>query len=188
MAIRKTHDEYIKQLEAMHGDLIECLGTYTCNRESILHRCNNCAHEWIASPKHTIKGCGCPICANKKRSVAGVALGSTWRYRDWKKAGERSNNFDSFKVYVIKCYGNNEIFYKIGKTFNTLSRRFSKDFPYEYEVTRVVVGDADYISKLEKQLHRDNKDRTYVPKLQFNGMYECFTHVNIEGLNNANCK
>jgi hypothetical protein len=47
-----------------------------------------------------------------------------WSYTQWKEAADQSKNFDSFKVYIIKCWNENEEFYKIGKTFLTINQRF----------------------------------------------------------------
>ena len=40
--------------------------------------------------------------------------------------GLKSKKFEDFKVYIIKCWNEEEEFYKIGKTYRKISRRFLK--------------------------------------------------------------
>ena len=102
-----------------------------------------------------------------------------WSHTEWKQAGDNSIYFDAYKVYVIRCTNKEtkEDFYKIGRTFQLLENRFTKEFPYEYKLESVYTGDAKYICELEHWLHDFNKGRKYVPQLKFSGMYECFTSV-----------
>lgn len=105
-------------------------------------------------------------------------INTYWAPKEWKKAAKVSPHFDSFKVYIIKCTLGNESFYKIGRTFNTVEKRFANnDFPYNYKVERIYVGSAEYVCKLEKTLHDMNKANLYVPKRKFSGSSECFTKV-----------
>lgn len=69
MTKRKTHDEFVKQLNKIHGD-----GTYTPleeyinNKTKILVRHNQCGHEWNIIPSNILKGQGCPKCAIKTQA------------------------------------------------------------------------------------------------------------------------
>ena len=45
-------------------------------------------------------------------------------YSDWTNAAINSKSFESFKVYIIRCYNDNEEFIKIGRTFSKLKKRF----------------------------------------------------------------
>jgi hypothetical protein len=118
-------------------------------------------------PSNLLSGYGCKKCGN---------IG--WTHTKWKVAGENSNHFDSFKVYLIKCFNENEEFYKIGKTFVKISKRFSGSdiLPYEYIVVGIYEGTPDTISKLENELHKKCKDYCYLPKLKFGGQTECFSY------------
>jgi len=100
----------------------------------------------------------------------------SWGYNKWYEDGLASKHFDSFKVYVIKCWKGDEEFIKIGKTFNSIGRRFEigRNFPYSYRVLKKIEGDAFYISGLELKLHNKYKSKGYVPKLDFGGKFECF--------------
>lgn len=101
---------------------------------------------------------------------------SLWSYSDWKRAGEKSANFDSFKVYVIMCNSDTESFYKIGKTFTTTEKRFTDaKLPYRYHIVTELIGSAILVSKLENLLHTHNKQHKYTPDSEFPGSSECFT-------------
>lgn len=124
------------------------------------------------TPNKHLLGQGCRKCS---QNTAG------WTTESWIKLSEKSKNFDSFKVYIIKCWNDEEEFYKIGKTFKTVEKRFdsNKDMPYNYEILKIFKRGAKEISKLEKQLQKDNKNFKYIPKIKFNGMYECFKKIKL---------
>lgn len=102
-----------------------------------------------------------------------------WSFSQWEEKGLKSTSFDSFKLYIIECWNDDERFYKIGKTFKTVNDRFKGNsfMPYNYKVLKVIEGDAKYISELEVELKNKNNKHPYQPKLKFNGWYECYVNV-----------
>lgn len=128
------------------------------------------------SATNHLQGNGCPKCSIELKG---------WSDKDWEKRALKSKNFDSFKVYVIRCWNDEEEFYKIGKTFTTIKERFkgknkNTTLPYNYKIVKIVKGNVKNISKLERQLHKLNKDFIYLPKIKFNGHKECFKKVNYD--------
>jgi hypothetical protein len=117
-----------------------------------------------------LNGKGCKEC--------GLQYG-VWSYSLWEQKGLNSNNFDSFKLYIIECWNENEKFYKIGKTFKPINSRFksNKLMPYNYKIVKLIEGTAEYISKLEIDLKNKNKEHSYLPNKSFNGRYECFNDI-----------
>ena len=65
--IKKTHKEFIHQLQQINDD-IEVLGTYKNGHTKISCRCKVCGHEWKPTPSSLLQGRGCPKCG--KLSVA----------------------------------------------------------------------------------------------------------------------
>lgn len=125
-----------------------------------------------------ISGHGCKKCGIEKRAQNTRNFPVGWSHNIWKKAGENSKHFDSFKVYIIECWGKNEHFYKIGKTFKTVKDRFyTSDMSYKYKVIKIITGNSLDISKLEIELKKLNKKHKYLPKIKFKGMYECFNQI-----------
>jgi len=119
---------------------------------------------------HISIGTMCPKCSKEF---------SGWENHKWVECGLHSTRFDSFKIYLIRCWNDTEEFYKIGKTFNTIPDRFKKSqMPYNYEIISVKKGftyeEGLFLSKLEHRAHRFYKKHAYLPKIKFGGMFECF--------------
>lgn len=123
---------------------------------------------------HHKRGSGCPKCAVDKISQINKENPSGWTYTNWKTAGLNSSNFEGFKLYLIKCWNEDEEFYKIGRTFVKMEKRF-ETLPYNYEIIDVIKGDAIFICKTEEKLKHINKHNKYIPTNNFNGENECFT-------------
>lgn len=128
--------------------------------------------------KH-LQGKGCRKCGNTKTSERMQLNNPGWTYSNWKKAGEKSKNFDSFKVYIIRCWSDDEEFYKIGKTYLKVKKRFDyiKTMPYQYESVKIIKGEAEEISILERKLQKTHKEFKYRPKISFEGVTECFSKI-----------
>jgi hypothetical protein len=120
---------------------------------------------------HVSQKQGCPSCYQKEM----IDNGGTWTAESWNRIGKSSKHFDGFKLYVIRCFNDDESFIKIGKTFNRLKRRFSQ-IPYQYEVLKVIESnDGVYIHKLEARLKNKYKHLQYLPIINFGGKYECYS-------------
>ena len=130
---------------------------------------------------YTVKPPPAPPTKSKKRKGK---KRSRWSDSSWKKAGERSNAFHAFAVYVILCYDTDteEKFIKIGKTFQVVENRF-REFPYKWILLAYWSGSAEQASKTEREMHKLYKDYSYVPQKSFGGQSECFS---MELLNNIN--
>lgn len=131
-----------------------------------------------------LDGKGCQKCGNllikKERSVNP----NGWSKTNWFKSSLKSKNYNSFKVYIIKCYNETEQFYKIGRTFKTIKNRFhSAAMPYNYEIIKVfefkeaTQENCDLCYDLETKLKQINKENKYTPLLKFCGMEECFLTI-----------
>lgn len=79
-------------------------------------------------------------------------------------------------VYIIACFDNNEFFIKIGRTYNSISQRFSgKKMPYNYVILKSYsFTSLISCSNFEKQLHKKYKKYSYKPLINFKGYTECF--------------
>ena len=101
----------------------------------------------------------------------------SWKYSSWIDNASRSPYFESFKVYIIRCYDEYESFIKIGKTYTSVEARFTKhkDFPYQFEIIKIIsFEDGKLCSDFEVQLHKENKKLQYYPLQRFAGDTECF--------------
>ena len=134
----------------------------------------------IKASNFTAKNQGCNKCFDDNRAEIYKNNGG-WHSKDWITAGNKSKYFDSYKLYIIRCWNENEEFYKVGRTFLTVQRRFkdTKQMPYNYEIVQLRESeDGHKIYCLEKAFKRENKNYAYKPKNYFKGGYtECFTKI-----------
>ncbi|HWL22317.1 MAG TPA: GIY-YIG nuclease family protein [Ureibacillus sp.] len=129
---------------------------------------------------------GCYKCSRDVVSRRHKEKPQGWNITSWQKKAEQAKNFDSFKVYIIKCWNENEEFYKIGRTYNTIKRRFTGKYnmPYNYEVLKeIIFHNAKDCFDKENELKLLHKNFKKIPSIKFNGMNECFSEINFDILN-----
>ena len=159
-------EQFVERARKVHGD------KYDYSMVEYLEMLNNIK---VICPQHGefeqraflhLKGQGCNDCA---------------QYSNWYNRAKRSKSFDSFKAYFVKCYDNNQVFYKIGVTYRELRLRL-KEIPYKYEIINVKeikdINDkkgAEMIFELESRFKKMYKNKKYTPKKEFHGMGECFS-------------
>jgi hypothetical protein len=132
-----------------------------------------------------LHGYGCQKCGyefvGKHNSIISKNNPTGNGYRDsyWYEKSLTSNRFDSYKVYLVKFYNEDEVFYKIGKSFRTTKIRLNGiKVKYNAEVIKEIINNnAKKICDLERKLHKKNKHLKYVPKITFAGMHECFQYT-----------
>lgn len=80
-------------------------------------------------------------------------------------------------LYLIICWNDDELFYKIGITSRTVKERYpSKEkMPYNYKIIWQIRDHPEKIWDWEKQSIRDTKDKRYQPELWSGGSRETFT-------------
>lgn len=161
---------FIKKSRQMHGTKYDySLVEYSKNTIPVSIICSTHG-EFKQEPRSHLVGNGCMKCARDNNNY--------WSYSGWTQAGEQSQYFDGFKVYVVRCYNETEEFYKIGKTYNKVWLRFSRgQIPYEYEVLKVFEGSGLHICQLEEKLLKMNYEYKYKPELEFAGSQECFSSL-----------
>lgn len=175
-AVNKT-EYFINKAKEIHGDKYDYSITkfeistvkiqYICKIHGIVNQ----------SPGCHLAGRGCNKCKyttisikNSENESGGYSL------TNWETKAKTSKQFDSFKLYIIKCWGNGEEFYKIGRTFTKLKSRF-KSIPYNYDIIQITQGDAKNIYNLEIKFKRLNKEDRYLPKIWFAGSQECYSKI-----------
>jgi len=133
---------------------------------------------------HHKNGSGCPKCGKLSAIEILKNNPSGWSHADWVKTAEKSENFDSFKTYILKFSDkfNDETFYKIGRTFLTLRLRFNSINKYYNIIPIKIFEDVDpkIIIQKEIELLRLNKENRYTPSRFFHGRNECFSKVEYE--------
>lgn len=183
---RKNTAKFIKDAIEKHGNKYDYLFVdYKNNYTKIKIKCN--IHGvFEQTPNSHLNGSGCNKCSQIIRNRKKRNNPTGWTSTNWQMSAKRSKHFDSFKVYVIRCWNDTEYFYKIGRTFTTTRHRFSGKYnmPYNYEIIEEIIFDnaRDCFNK-EWQLKRTHKEYKIIPKIHFKGRYECFSKINFDILN-----
>lgn len=164
----KDNAEVIAKFVSIHGETydyskVEYQGAFT----PVIITCFEHG-DFSQAPHSHNSGSGCPDCANLRKN--------TYSRQGYIASCKASNNGNS-SLYVVKMTGNNEAFYKIGITKETLKERFRKVKDYRIEVVYFIGGEAGYIYDLENRLHRLLTKISYKPLIEFGGHTECFTHI-----------
>lgn len=66
---RKTHEQFLKDMEEKGDPNVIIIGEYEKDNIKIKCKCKKCGHEWESTPSNLLQGQGCPFCANKKVSI-----------------------------------------------------------------------------------------------------------------------
>ena len=166
----------INEFLNIHGDRYdysECV--YTKPKEKLKIICKIHGVFYLYKHQHSA-GIGCKKCSDLKNSELMSENPTGWSLSQWIISSLKSKFFESFKVYIIRCWYENEEFYKIGRTFTTIGNRFNKNkIPYKYEVVYLFISTADIVFNTESYLKRLYRENKYLPKKTFNGQHECFT-------------
>ena len=151
----KTTEQFVKEATKLYKGKYDYSNTvYTRSNKKLTIRCPTHGEFTVSANRH-LQGGGCQKCSSETRVVNRPNVGPGWTYSRWESTGKTSASFDSFKVYVIRCWDGNEEFIKIGKTYRTVRSRFRPcHLPYKWEVLKLVEGDARLISELESSLHK----------------------------------
>lgn len=192
--ITDNKDVFVQKAKLKHGDKYDySLVNYKKSRLKVKIKCNDHG-VFEQRPNDHLQGKGCMKCRIENSSIQQGKSPSGWNVTNWCKSAERSKYFDSFKVYIIRCWNENEEFYKVGRTFRDVKKRFyCKDvMPYNYEIIEEIVFDKHtemidnaiecYTKELE--LKRLNKKLKYIPNKYFKGMHECFSSLNYKPTGN----
>ncbi len=162
--------EFIKKAKAVHG-----VGTYDYSlvkyeniHTKVIIGCNQCSETFEQKPHSHLYAHGCPDC----NAISG------WQRSDFEAACKK-NNGQGF-LYLIKCNGKGENFYKVGITSNTIKRRFNGPLamPYNFEVLKIIEGRGAEVYDMETQIHQLLKAHHYTPCVFFGGSSnECFSQL-----------
>jgi len=170
-----TTEDFISQAKEIHGDSCDYTDTiYTSCRDKVKIKCNKHNMYFETVPSNHIRGGRCRKCLSENISKALRGKEGTCGYS---KSGyvNQAGDREAY-VYLIKCWNEEEEFYKIGKTFLDINKRFTKsNLCYKFEKVNFHNGEAGYIYDLENKLHRKYKEFKYNPLQWFAGYTECYT-------------
>jgi len=162
-------DEFTQRAQKVHGDKIDYSNIeYKKRGNKITFYCKSHG-EFKQTANCHLNGHGCPKCGNE----------SHWKRSDYiKKAKERICTF-----YILRCFNEEEEFYKIGITMNSVKKRYpcTESLPYNYEIVSEIMGEAGSIWDMELVEKRKLKCFNYQPQIKFKGSKtECFTKYKLD--------
>jgi hypothetical protein len=149
----------------IHGDKhdyskLKCNGKD--NKVTII--CKEHQHEFKLSIESYARGQGCPLCT--------LGGGSIYNKKGYVHTAKGRDTI----LYLIECKKGKEVFYKIGKTFQTIKNRFRPSLmPYKYKILFEYIEEAGFIYDLEIELHKKYRNYKHIPKINFAGRTECYT-------------
>lgn len=181
-----TTEIFIERARLKHGDTYDySKSEYIDKKSKVLITCP--IHgEFYQTPESHLKGTGCTKCGRKKSAEYKSLNPPGWHYSSWIKAAKKSKHFDSFKVYILRCWNENEEFFKVGKTFRTVKERYRKklDLPYRYEILETIIfEDGRECCQYEQDLKNEHIDSRYFPLKFFGGNHECFKNIKLKNNN-----
>lgn len=163
-------DDFEKKAKEKHNNF------YSYDRKSYKRthaKVNICCplHGWFSMEGSShLQGRGCRQC--------GFELSGYSRSR-FKKLCNKHNSGNGL-LYLIKCFDEKEVFFKIGITSRSVKIRYAADekLPYQYKTLYEIYGEACYIFDIESRLHSLLKEHHYTPGKAFKGsVYECFSEI-----------
>lgn len=171
----KGYDDFMSELPKENFDIYDYSSVKNFDGYSTILTiyCKRCTSFFKQRARHHIKGGGCQSC-NKTRG---------WKrtqWIDWCK----SRKYESVKVYVIKIFNDDELFYKVGIT-NNINKRFDNSYkmPYNFVILDYVeTSDFEFSYDLENRIKSLVRPFSYKPKISFGGETECFTGVILDSV------
>ena len=146
---------------------------YINNKSKLDCKCLVCNHEFKSTSDGLLRGSGCKKCCDRNRSGVYNKKIADKNKEKWLKTKST--------LYIIKCIGDDEEFYKIGITRVNTKNRFSglNRMPYDYSIINEFETNLYDAIHLELELHLLNNKNNYSPKIKFGGHTECFSKIDI---------
>lgn len=122
-------------------------------------------------PATHLQGQGCNTCAKLLKG---------WSKTHFTDACNRNNKGLGI-LYVIRCFNDNESFYKIGITSKSVKARYASrhHMPYNYEELYVIQDEPSIIYDLENKLILQSAIYRYEPLIFFEGRTECISNLRL---------
>lgn len=99
---RKTNKEFLEQLKKINTN-IEVLTPYISDKDKVLCRCKIDGNEWYITPNHLLKGHGCKVCFDNRRSQVFT--------RSHEEFIEKMNSINP-KIEILNKYINSKTYIK----------------------------------------------------------------------------
>lgn len=176
---------WISMVKEVHGDVYDYSKVnYSVNRNNVIIICPKHG-EFTQTAQGHLTGRGCDACRGDKISLARRYGSVGWETEHWKQKAGKSRHFESFKFYIVRLFDENESFYKLGRTFCSLKRRFGDSgCRYNFEVIKITENkEAGLIVRIEDEIKSVIEHCRYTPIKSFYGKWECFSELDLNRIN-----
>lgn len=163
----KSSEDFTRKANEVHNNSYDYSKAMYSKRVKPIEIVCRVHGSFFQAPKNHIKGQGCPKCATENKGYSRT---------DFIK--QAKNKLCTF--YILRCFNDNEEFYKIGITKHSVAKRYpsTKSMPYKYEVIKEIKGEAGEIWDLELLEKRELQKNNYQPIIKFLGSKtECFNKI-----------
>lgn len=186
----KTQEEFVSDLQKVHGNLISVIDSYIDDSTKIRFKCNKCGEIWKQKPRTLLNGHGCPKCKMKhlERDVQEAFKNDNIEFQkqfDWlKHKGKLFLDFylPDYKI-AIECQGEQHFmpidFASNGKQWaiynlekNILRDSIKKQLCQNngikiiYYTSKKIVDKINIFDKIYKNIYNNENVLTNVEKLK----------------------
>lgn len=104
MRAKKTHEQFVEEVKAVHGNKVNVVGTYMGALQRVSLSCNK-GHEWESLPHVSLAGSACKLCADasRRKSTAQFAREVTAWNNDFKVVGKYKNDSTPILTECRRC-------------------------------------------------------------------------------------
>lgn len=157
-------EEYYFKANEKHSNKYNYIDDYTTLQGVITFVCTQHGKQRKNAGSH-LSGYGCKKCEIEPQKI---------NKRTKEGYCKLANGRDT-KLYIIRCFNEKENFYKVGKTFREIKKRYvASTMPYKIEVIHEYKNSAEIVWDLEETLHKKYKEFKYNPKKWFAGYSESY--------------
>lgn len=166
-AVRKSHEDFIEDCLRVHGDVFFYdKVAYSGSFNKVIITCK--VHgDFSIAPSNFLNGSGCSRCSLLDRGYSRSDFVSRCKRKN-KGVGN---------IYIIKCYNDGEVFYKVGISSTNIEGRYdsTKKMPYKYELVEEYATEPERAYDAENYVLKEMVRYSYQPSIQFKGKTECFS-------------
>ena len=165
--VRKSPEYFLKECKIVHGNRYNYDKVrYTHSHSKVTVTCK--IHgDFDIAPSNFLAAKGCRKCGLLNNG-----------YNRTKFISRCANSNDGLgNIYIIKCYNDEEVFYKVGISSTVIDKRYNckKKMPYKYDLVKEIILDPAKAYDIENRILKDLAKYNYKPKIEFKGKTECFS-------------
>lgn len=161
----KSLINFISQANVIHDNKYKYFNTIYINDSTKLNITCLKHGDFLQTPNKHLQGRGCKKCSRDNNN---------FKKSDWVS----KNGMATF--YILKCWNENEEFYKYGICTGEIENRFNSKtkMPYNYKIENKIQNfNRELIWEMEEIYKKNDQLIHYKPEIKFKGSSECFIKI-----------